>query len=410
MFANPEVSAFIDRLIGGQIPRGGTPPPTPGYRGALARGLLGDITQPSIRAPAPAPAIERYRHPLMQPLPTEGVGRQSGSGAPGEAEFRGGGGNTGASGLAGGIGKLGQGIEGAAEAIAANKQAADEKAALSQGGGFPKYGGGVSGAADTTGGGTGGQAPPIFSQPGPSARTGTGSYESPNAGLFQQLVAAYQGHGWSLQQAVNIASVQLRGEGAGLGSGGADAASGGSNGLSQWSADRWNKGVNWMKANGYDPRSVEGQTAWTTQELRTAYKHVDPSSVSSLVNNYESPRSDLRAGEIARSQNFAAAHASPNLAAVDAAQDAKQDAGDFAKATPSSASTTPPVQPGGPTQTGVYGGQPYTFQTQPAIGPQGMLQPPQDPGQGVNLLALALAGGQMPPIDPNFGGGIGLFG
>jgi hypothetical protein len=56
--------------------------------------------------------------------------------------------------------------------------------------------------------------------------------------LFDQLVAAYKTQGWTTQQAVNIASVQIRGEGAGLGSGGADAASGGSNGISQWSADR----------------------------------------------------------------------------------------------------------------------------------------------------------------------------
>jgi hypothetical protein len=152
-----------------------------------------------------------------------------------------------------------------------------------------------------------------------------------SGGLFPQLVRSYQSQGWSPQEAINIASVQTRGEGAGLGSGGADAAQGGSNGISQWSADRWNRGVNWMRANGYDPRSVEGQTAWTTQELRGPYRHVNPNSVASLVNDYESPRQDLRGGEIARSQRFA-----------------------------SSAGA------GGPVQTGSYKGQPYTYQTQPA--------------------------------------------
>jgi hypothetical protein len=130
----------------------------------------------------------------------------------------------------------------------------------------------------------------------------------PSGPLFNQLVSSYRSHGWSPAQAVNIASVQIRGEGAGLGTGGADVASGGSNGISQWDRNRWRNLLNWTAANNLDPRSVAGQTGFTTHELRTAYSNVDPNSIASLVHRYESPRSDLEPGEIARSQRFALAN------------------------------------------------------------------------------------------------------
>ena len=123
--------------------------------------------------------------------------------------------------------------------------------------------------------------------------------------LFSQLVTAYKGFGYSGQQANNIAAVQTVGEGAGLGSGGADAASGGSNGISQWSATRWQNELNWTSSQGLDPRSVAGEAGFTNYELQGAYSNVNTSSVSSLVNSYESPAVSLRAGEIARSQTAA---------------------------------------------------------------------------------------------------------
>ena len=136
-----------------------------------------------------------------------------------------------------------------------------------------------------------------------------------NAPLFKQLVDSYRSQGWSSTQAVNIASVQIRGEGAGLGSGGMDAASGGSNGISQWDRNRWKNLLNWTAANNLDPRSVAGQTGFTTHELRGAYSGVNPNSVASIVHGYESPRSDLEPGEISRSQKFAIANmANPSVA------------------------------------------------------------------------------------------------
>jgi hypothetical protein len=187
-------------------------------------------------------------------------------------------------------------------------------------------------------------------------------------GLFPELVKAYQGHGWSPQEAINIASVQTRGEGGKLGSGGMDSATGGSNGISQWSADRWARGVNWMKANGYNPRSAEGQAAWTTQELRSTYKNANPNSVVSLVNDYESPRKDLRAGEIARSQRAA-----------------------------SSAGA------GGPVQSGNYKGQDYTYQTQPALSSNLHTQTNQEQGVGKETSTQGMKqkqGSQAPQAPP----------
>jgi hypothetical protein len=135
--------------------------------------------------------------------------------------------------------------------------------------------------------------------------------------LYGQLVSAYKGFGYTGQQAQNIAAVQTVGEGAGLGSGGADAASGGSNGISQWSASRWSAGVSWMQGQGLDPRSVAGQAGWTNQELQTTYSGVNTNSVSDLVNNYESPQQNLRAGEIARSQAAAGAPSSLSMMTPD---------------------------------------------------------------------------------------------
>ena len=50
---------------------------------------------------------------------------------------------------------------------------------------------------------------------------------------------------------------------------------------------------------------------------------------------------------------------------------------------------------GGPVQSGTYNGEPYTFQTQPALGPQSMLQAPQ-----MNPLAAALSGQGNPLASP----------
>jgi len=129
--------------------------------------------------------------------------------------------------------------------------------------------------------------------------------------LFSDLVGAYKGQGWTQQEAINIASVQIKGEGAGLGTGGADVASGGSNGISQWSAERWQNLKDWNSGPngpGGDIRSVAVQTGFTTYELRNKYSYVDPNSIPDLVNNYESPLQSNRPGEISRSQAFAAAN------------------------------------------------------------------------------------------------------
>jgi hypothetical protein len=469
VFANPEVSAFIDRLIGGQTPRGGAPPPTPGYRGALARGLFGEMTKPAIRGGFSAPAIEASRHPLTQPLPSEGVGRSGGSQVLEQSEVRGGGGNTGASGLAAGIGKVGAGIESGLEQLAANKQAADEKAALSQGGAFPKFGGGVSDSGGGTGGNTG--TAPIFSQPGVSQGAGTGSY-APFAGMSPAQSRAYDffvGKGWSPNLSIAMTAA-LTGESTpALNTAplqGNDARIGGGNGIANWSASRWNQIGR--------PQGLENQLNAVYNEVQQKYPNIaalassnsDPATLTNMItggvtgggrngspfagsyltpqvaNGYNrwlafskvtglggppspgtsSASAPLTAGTSSTSPSFASvpltvgpSSTSPSLAAADMAQDAKQDAQDLQHPTPSGASTTPPAGPtlGGPVQSGIYGGQPYTYQTQPALGPQGMLMPPQaqPAAPQIDPLALALAGGQMPPIDPNFGGlPSGLFG
>jgi hypothetical protein len=130
--------------------------------------------------------------------------------------------------------------------------------------------------------------------------------------LFSQLVSAYKNFGYSGQQAQNIAAVQIVGEGAGLGSGGADAASGGSNGISQWSSTRWAQEQAWASGQGLDPRSVAGEAGFTNYELQHGYSGVNTNSVSDIVNNYESPQQSLRAGEIARSQAAAGLGSDPS--------------------------------------------------------------------------------------------------
>jgi hypothetical protein len=449
MFANPEVASFIDRLIGGQVPHGGTPPSSSGYRDTLARGLLGDITKPAIKGGFQAPAIEAPRRPITQPLPTTGVGRSAGSQAVPETQFRPPSGNTGASGLAAGIGKVGAGIESGLEQLAANKQAADEKAALSQGGAFPKFGGGVSGAPGgiSDSGGTG--TPPIFSQSGVSQRAGTGSY-APFAGMSPAQSHAYDffvGKGWSPNFAISMIAA-LTGESTpGLNTAplqGNDAAFGGGNGIANWSRLRWNQVGR--------PQGLENQLNAVYNEVNQKYPNIaalassnaDPASLTNMITggvtgggrngstfdgSYLTPQvanglnrwlafskvsglSGPPSGTSAASGPLTAgpSSTSPSLAAADAAQDARQDSGDFQRPSASGAPTMSSAPMGGPVQPGIYGGQPYTFQTQPALGPQGMLMPPQAVPQ-VDPLALALAGGQMPPIDPNFGAPpSGLFG
>lgn len=393
MFANPEVSAFIDRLIGGQTPRGGTPPQAQGSRTDLARALLGDITKPAIRGGFSAPAIEAYRHPLTQPLPSEGVGRSSGSGAPGQPEASGGGGNTGASGLASGIGKVGAGIESGLEQLAANKQAADEKAALSQGGAFPKFGGGVSGDTGTT--------PatatnlPSFARPG----IGTGPVGASIGGVeglpqFLNGIKAGEGVPYSGQSSTGaIGAYGLTGgfikqyaPGAGLPT---DRASYMNNpGLQDQLAahaatQMYNKFGSWPSV----------ANAWLTGS---------PTATTSAPGNM-SPSAYV--AKVMRAANMPQAPTS--VGSQDQAQDRQQDAADAAKPAGQSAQ---PVTPG-QQNPHLPGFDPSSVPfTNTPIGQQGMLSPSQAAPQ-VNPLALALAGGQMPSIDPNFGGlPSGLFG
>lgn len=428
MFANPEVSAFIDRLIGGQTPRGGTPPPSPGYRGALARGLLGDITRPPIKAPVPAAAIEAYRHPLMQPSPTEGVGRSSGSGAPGQANAPSGGGNTGASGLAGGIGKLGAGIEGGLEQLAAARQDAGKVAAMHQGdAAFPKFDSGVSGADGTSLSGgvaaNSGGSLPSFARPG----IGTGP------------VGASIGGVEGLPQFLNGIKAGEAVPYSGLSSTGAIGAYGLTGGFIKQYAP--SAGLPTDRASYMNNPTLQDQLA--AHAATQMYNKFGswPSVANAWLTG--SPTATVsQPGNMSPSAYVAKVMRAAGMSgSADQIQDRQQDAADAARTSPESAqpSTIPgqgnPHAPGfDPSsvqftntpigqqstltapepgiQQGTYNGQPYTYQTQPALGPQGMILPSQaTPGGDVNPLALALAGGQMPPVDPGFGGfGSGLFG
>ena len=110
-FGGFPVSEFLAEKIAPYIGTGphrgpNTAPPTPAYNGALARALLGNVTQPRM-APAPAAPSIRPGRALMPSLPTEGVGRGLASQSPTPLSAVSSQGNTGAAGLAAGIGKLG---------------------------------------------------------------------------------------------------------------------------------------------------------------------------------------------------------------------------------------------------------------------------------------------------------------
>lgn len=128
MFPNPEIQDFINRQIGGATPGSRVlPPPSPEYRGALARALLGDVTMPRQFGSFAAPAIRPGRG-LEPSLPSPGFrgGQQQ---VLSEAQFHPPSGNTGASALTAGLGKIGAGIEGGLEQFKANKDAAATAAA-----------------------------------------------------------------------------------------------------------------------------------------------------------------------------------------------------------------------------------------------------------------------------------------
>lgn len=468
MFANPEVSTFIDRLIGGQTPRGGTPPQSQGYRTNLARSLLGDITPPAIRGGFTAPAIRPGRG-LEPSLPSEGVGRGGGSGAPGQADFRGGAGQTGASGLAAGIGKVGAGIENALDQLAANKQNSAEIAALGQGGAFPKFGGGVAGdtggnAADSSGA----SLPSFARQPGVSAETPSTAPSGAGAGLKNQI--AQHIVDYAIQRGVDpyrALGIAAR-EGLDRQNPLATNPDGSIGGVPNTAVGFYQFGT----AGLGKQLGISASTPWKTQaEMAIDYMAThSPAQVTgqwhSIPDNggWNAIR-DIGRGYAAKlgiSPGGGQATA-PSPTPADIAQDRQQDAAD---ATRGASSTTPSGGTGivpQPAQQGIYNGQPYTYQTQPALGQQGMLYPsqgnpiaapaqqeqdyfssplhtmppgspempkslaplpdrqfPTGPGNlgiadasqlQISPLALALAGGQMSPVDPNFGGsGSGLFG
>lgn len=376
MFANPEVSAFIDRLIGGQTPRGGTPPQSQGYRDTLARSLLGDITQPSIRAPNAPPAIEAFRRPIATPAPSVGVNRGTGSQEQQENGNRGSSIGTNAGALSAGIENIGRGIEGGLDQLAANKQAAGKVAALQQGNAFPEYDSVVSGdagAASTTN-------LPAFAR-------------SEIPGDYLAKVAAIENPSGSPYATSST----------------------GATGKYQFIPSTWRQfGV----GNIHDPAAQDAAMQRLTQanyntlqaglgraptdgELYLAHQQGAAGALK-LLQNPATP-----AGQLVGSRAISVNGGNPNAPASafvnkwgsrfggaqtysDQFQDRQQDAA------PVIHGQSNPHVPG-------FDASSVPFINTP-IGQQSML-PQTDP------LALALANGQMPPIDPNFGGSLsGLFG
>lgn len=389
MFANPEVTDFIDRLIGGQTPRGGTPPQSQGYRDTLARSLLGDITKPSIRAPLPATAIEAYRRPIATPAQSVGVNRGVGSQEQQEVGGHAPSIGTNAGALSAGIENLGRGIEGGIEGIAANRQNAAEIAALGQGGAFPKFGGGVSNSTGPAAASNGSTLPSFARQPGVNAGTPT------TAEQFLNGIKAAEGVPYSGQSSTGAI--------------GAYGLTGGF--IKQWAPGA---GLPTDRASYMNNPALQDQLAtYAATQMHNQFGSWAPVANAWLTGSptatTSAPGNMSPAAYVAKvMSNAGMTQPSTGMAAADKAQDQQQDAADTARQAPPAQSVTPgqqnPHLPG-------FDPSSVSFTNTP-IGQQGMLLPPQaGPSNAMNPLALALASGQMPPVDPNFGGSpSGLFG
>lgn len=327
MFANPTVQDFIDRELGGNTPLSRPPPPPPAYRGALARALLGDITRPAISAPIQPPAIEAPRRPITQPLPSVGVNRGSVSqeqqGVPNSARSIG----MGSSALTTGLEKLGTGISGALTNYAASR--AQQQAAIANASslpGAPVFG--LPSSPKPLG------APPMFTRP-------MGAAPPPGDIVSYVRNAAVQ-RGIDPDVAVKVAQ---------------------SEGLGSYTGDKGSSfgpfqlhygGV----AGGGNAVSGLGDTFTKTTGLDAR----DPSTVQQQI--------DFSLDQAAKG-GWGAWHGAANAGI-----------GNF-----EGIGQAPPASnaPAG-VQQGIYNGQPYTYQTQPALGAQSMLAPQTDP------LTAALAG------------------
>ena len=99
-----------------------TPPPAPADRTALAKALLGNLTQPRMAGSFSPPGFPARSAVLWRRYRAKVLGVVENAQVLGQAEFRGSQGNTGASGLTSGIpGKLGTGLESVADTFAAKR-------------------------------------------------------------------------------------------------------------------------------------------------------------------------------------------------------------------------------------------------------------------------------------------------
>jgi hypothetical protein len=391
LFANPEVQSYIDKLIGGATPSAGG-----GVRGgnnALANALAG-IVRPEMAAASPAPQIRQsgFRPEVAQGGGPRGLMGQSVMPVPSIGSSAGG---LGGGALASGIQQLGAGIEGGLQALAEKRKAAQEAAALGQGGAFPKFGGGVVGAPDGAAAPSSPSDLPSFArQPGVNSETPSGG--PGGAGVGGGNIAALR---FNNPGNISLPMKDWTGGGSivGLkGQPGYAAFPDMATGMAAFTHRVGNyindRGLNTIAAlnsvYAQDSKWGAGVSRASGIDLHTP---IDTSNAAQM--------SALHKGILTQEMGAANAAAVLNkTTAQDHAQDVRQDAQD---------SGVPPSVPilGGATSTGTYDGQPYTFQTQPAIGPRADMAAPPDP------LALALAGSQMPTIDPNFGGwGGGFFG
>lgn len=367
MFANPNIAAFVSHLVGGETPRGGAPPSTPSYQGSLAASLLGNLTKPVRRGNISIPAIEASRRAVQGPAQSSGVGHSVGSQDVSNLSGGSSSGGTGSAALAAGIGAIGQSIEGAINTIVAKKQASDQLDALR--GSFPQFGGGVSGSAPAGLTVSDSGMPPAFARhPGVGSgtpETAPGDYLAKVAGIENPSGSPYA------------------------------TSSTGATGKFQFIPSTWRQ----FGAGGniHDPSAQDAAMNRFTRA------------------NYATLQEGL--GRAPTDGELYLAHQQGAAGALKLLQNPNMPAGQLVGARAISVNGGNPNAPAasfvdkwgrrfGGAQT--YGDQIQDRQQDAAplaLGPQSMMMQPQ-----ISPLAMALAAGQIPPIDPNFGGAGGLFG
>jgi hypothetical protein len=372
MFANPTIIDFIDRELGGPTPLSRPPPPTPGYRGALARALLGDITMPRIGAPLAVPAIRPGRD-LVSPLPSVGVNRGLISQGGQEVGNRPPSVGTNASALTSGIEKIGSGTESALNAWALNRAQQQAYAdALNGAAGRPGLFGSAPRPAPFGTPAASDSLPSFARQAGVSAGTPT------TAEQFLSGIKSAEGVPYSGQSSTGAI--------------GAYGLTGGF--IKQWAPGA---GLPTDRASYMNNPELQDQLAtYAATQMHNQFGSWAPVANAWLTG---SPTATTSApGNMSPSAYVAKVMNAANAAGLDQAQDQSQDAADTARPVTAPQSVIPgqgnPHLPG-------FDPSSVPFTNTPIGQQQGMLAPPP-----MNALAAAIAGQGDPNAPPVMAPGI----